>query len=52
VISRLLPSLRDVQHLGTWVGIVAGVAAVLGLAFLILNAVENSLQKIYDERVR
>ena len=47
-----MPNLADIQHLYTWVGIVAGVAAVLGLAFLILNAVENSLQKIYDERVR
>lgn len=49
MIALILPRLQDVQHLYTWVGLVGGVAAVLCLAFYLVESVEDALVKMRDE---
>jgi hypothetical protein len=48
-VSALLPTLLDLQHLYTWVGIVAGVAAIFLGAFWLIESVEDTLARMHDE---
>lgn len=47
--TNIIPRLQDIQHLGTWAGLVCGVAAVLLLAFYLIESVEDTLSRMREE---